>query len=105
MFYVQIEKVEVTGTLLIDGTLDLTRAGLLSSMSTTGGEIITITGSNFGPSTPRSYVSSVHYGNDVVGVIALQNCSFITPHTMLACLTAPGVGSQLNLQVCRSHVS
>ncbi len=68
-------------------------------LSTTGGEIITINGTNFGPSSPRSYVSSVLYGNDAVGAIYLRNCSFVKPHTKLTCLTAPGVGSQLFLQV------
>ncbi len=71
----------------------------MSSLSTEGGEVITIDGSNFGPAYPRTYISSVAYGNGASAKYSLNNCTFVTAHTRLRCTTVPGVGTLLYLQV------
>ncbi len=94
----QITVLELVGTLQ-GGVLDRTTSGSLSTLSTVGGELLRITGLNLGPATPRAYVSSVYYGNPSVGKLVLNNCSFVTPHTQVECLTVPGVGTNHKMQV------
>ncbi len=87
----------VTGT-LVDGVLNVNASGSLTSLSTEGGEVITIDGTDFGPAYPRAYVLAVRYGSSTVAYVP-RNCSFVTPHRRLQCLTAPGVGTQLSVKV------
>ena len=70
----------------------------LSSLSTEGGDVISITGTSFGPSTPRSYVSAVWYSN-VQTVYSVSNCTFVEQQTQLQCISVPGVGVGMFAQV------
>ena len=72
----------------------------IAQLTTEGGDVLTITGINFGPAAPRSYVSAVWYSRgDSDGALHMTNCSFLTPHTALRCVTVPGVGAGYSLQV------
>lgn len=74
-------------------------SSMLSALSTEGGEIVQISGQNFGPSFPRSYISSVWYGNAVGSLLAMSQCWFEVPHTTIQCVTVPGAGFGYNMQV------
>ena len=70
----------------------------LSLLSTEGGEVIRITGTNLGPALPRSYVTDVWYGLGDARY-TLVNCTFITPHEQLECVTVAGTGRGLHAHV------
>ena len=84
-------------SMLVNGTLTSVSNGTsgLLMMSTEGGEIIRVTGSNFGPAFPRSYVSYVRYGLSY----SMSNCTFVTAHSVIECVTVPGTGSGYRMQV------
>ena len=74
--------------------------GGLSALSTEGGEVIVINGTNLGPALPRSYVSAVWYGDGTSERrFDVTNCTFTVPHTQLECVTLPGTGAGYRLQV------
>jgi hypothetical protein len=70
----------------------------LGLLSTEGGELLRISGANFGPVAPASFVDRVWYA---VGDLQFDmlNCSLQEPHAVLLCTTAEGVGVDLRLQV------
>jgi hypothetical protein len=70
----------------------------LSALSTEGGEVLLINGTNLGPAVPRSYVSAVWYTNGAL-LYSLNNCTFLVPHRQFQCVTVPGVGFGHLLQV------
>ena len=65
-------------------------AGVLAD--TTGGEIVNVTGMNFGPTAAS--ITSVTYGRTGTEFTA-QGCSMPTPHTQISCRTAVGAGAGL----------
>ena len=68
----------------------------ISMLSTRGGEVVTILGSNFGPvGTAVSAVFAVAGGPSLV----LRSCSVSAAHTAVSCTTPPGVGMSMVWQV------
>lgn len=86
-----MSKMFVNGSLVntVNGT------SMLASLSTEGGEVIRLTGSNFGPAYPRSYVSAIWYGPSYF----MSNCTFTEAHSEIECVSVPGTGSGYRLQV------
>lgn len=85
-----------------------TPQGLEGTMSTRGGELVVIRGTGFGPAgTPVSAVyaspsyvapdtaTAAEGGSSIGGPYAGRTCFVETPHTVIHCVTAPGVGSGL----------
>jgi hypothetical protein len=70
----------------------------LGQLSTEGGELLRISGANFGPAVPASYVDRVWYAVDDLQ-FDMVNCSLQEPHAVLLCSTAEGVGVGLRLHV------
>ena len=63
-------------------------AGLLSRLATPGGQLVQLDGANFGPASPRQFVTSV-----TMGGYAFVGCNVTVPHTTIVCVTPPGVGA------------
>lgn len=80
----EIDSVSVDGSLQLDGS---------------GGERVTITGTNFGPITTSNkinatYVTSVDYTSPLAGAMYLaRDCVVSTAHTVVHCTTVSGVGT------------
>ena len=72
--------------------------GNLTALSTEGGDVIQISGTNFGPAYPRSYISGVWYSGSGVEY-DLSNCTFVTAHQVFTCVTVPGVGTGYSVQM------
>ncbi len=72
--------------------------GALATLATEGGEVVLVSGTDLGPAANRTLVNSVTFGAGPV-VLAFVNCTFVVPHSQLACVTPPGVGSGYRAQV------
>jgi hypothetical protein len=70
----------------------------LGALSTEGGEVIRINGTNFGPAAPASFVDGVWLGSGPTRR-DLANCTFLQAHHAIECLTPPGVGTGHRLKV------
>ena len=79
----------------------------LSNLLTVGGEVITVTGTDFGPLSPNPCAAdsacnevSMAYGltmNALVGATA-QNCTVTVSHTEMTCTSSAGVGKGLQVK-------
>jgi hypothetical protein len=63
-------------------------------LSTTGGNTITLTGSNFGPADGTVAVSAI-YGSSLVGYYTATGCSVVRSHVNITCTTVVGIGWNL----------
>ena len=79
----------------------IARAYTSSTMSTTGGSLITITGSNFGPA--GTIVDSANYGNlgDVAHypILSQGGSCAVQTSSAISCSSVPGVGKNLYIQI------
>jgi hypothetical protein len=64
---------------------------------TRGRQLITISGQNFG-SNDMGNELAVRYG-PTGSELAAQNCTIVTPHTVIQCDTVPGAGTRLKWSV------
>ena len=73
-----------------------------ATMQTTGGETVTVVGSNFGPgavagasaTAAAHHVVTAEYGDNAGdGLWYAAACVVTTPHSQITCTTAPGVGA------------
>lgn len=71
----------------------------LSTLSTQGGETVRITGLNFGPASPQSFVDGVWLVHGGSGRRNMVGCVFVMPHRALECQTPSGTGTGLRLQL------
>ena len=69
----------------------------LSNLPTTGATLLFVTGSNFGSAnTNLTLTLSSGYSSDPsLAAYAWGPCTLITPHTAMACMLPPGVGTNL----------
>jgi hypothetical protein len=70
----------------------------LSRLSTEGGDVLLVNGTNLGPGDPRPLVDAVWYGSGGIRY-NLASCAVLVPHTQLRCLSSPGVGSGHRLSI------
>mgnify|MGYP005991323017 CR=1 FL=1 len=68
-----------------------------SPLNTEGGQVVTITGANFGPDTYTLPAAPVSYMVPAAGstIRFTESCVATQPHTSIRCTTVPGVGSRL----------
>jgi hypothetical protein len=64
-------------------------------LSPAGGDVVVLTGTNFGI---QAFLQGVTYGPGGVGFFAVA-CNVTTPHTAITCFAAPGAGSGHSWQV------
>jgi hypothetical protein len=81
---------------------DLSGAALLA-LTTSGGQFVTLRGSQFGPATPtdplRQLGFVVRYGLDPALTINATNCQVTVPHVTIVCATSAGAGKGHSWQV------
>ena len=70
----------------------------ITALTTEGGDLIEINGTNFGPAVPRAYVTSVTFVSGAI-VHAFERCTFAEAHHSIVCVTSPGVGRDYSIQV------
>jgi hypothetical protein len=64
-------------------------------LGTTGGDKVTLTGANFGPSDGTVTVTA-RYGNNLVGLYSATSCLVTNAHTTIVCKTVAGIGKALS---------
>jgi len=78
--------------------IELPEAG---SLSTEGGESITVKGKNFGPTVGTLLASYANADASYPGL----SCTMITPHSVVSCLSKAGVGMDMMLSISVSSLS
>jgi len=70
-----------------------------TAMPTTGHQLVTLTGTNFGPAG-RTFIQLFYGPTEGLGYSSLPgSCSVLTAHTQVTCYTSPGVGTDLGFVV------
>jgi hypothetical protein len=64
----------------------------VSGLSTSGSDTVTITGSNFGPTSTSASLIGGSYG-PTASEVAFTSCSVTVNHSTVVCVSAPGVGA------------
>ena len=76
--------------------ISATSGSLDRLLDTRGGEVLTLTGNNLGPTL--SYLTHVMYGDDTQTYYATE-CILAVPHRQIKCNTSAGVGRDYKLNV------
>jgi hypothetical protein len=72
----------------------------VQSLNTAGGQVVSIQGRDFGPATPTDALRLAGFGARYSdGVLVATSCSVSVPHSVITCVTAPGVGRDHAWQV------